>query len=284
MNPRGVFIENLMRWAGSKKWLVPRIQLEVIGSKRYLEPFLGSGSAFLNMDPSIPSIASDENEDLVLTFQSVRDHPELVQAHLETFENTREAYLRIRAMDRNHAFSTSDPSLRAARLLFLNQTCFNGLYRVNSRGEFNVPYGKRSFNKNEFNQRIKRISALLQVKRDIISTENILRQDFRRTLENAKSGDFVYLDPPYFSMNKPGSFIGYTAGGFDSLSHTYILNWMHEASRIGIRALLSNGYASEIVSAAEKLRLSVEIQSVHRSIAASKSSRGKTNEVLIANF
>jgi DNA adenine methylase len=117
-----------------------------------------------------------------------------------------------------------------------------------------------------------------------MSAENILRQDFRRTLESAKSGDFVYLDPPYFSTKKPGSFIGYTAGGFDALSHTHILNWMHDASRIGIRALLSNGYASEIVSAAKKLSLTVEIQSVHRSIAASKSSRGKTNEVLIANF
>jgi DNA adenine methylase len=273
-----------MRWAGSKKWLVPRLQVEVIGCARYLEPFLGSGSAFLNIEPSIPSIASDENEDLVLTFQLVRDRPELVLEYLKTFKNNQEDYLRVRSMDRETSFSFSEPALRAARLLFLNQTCFNGLYRVNSRGEFNVPYGHRLLNETEFERRLLRVSKLLRVKREMMSAENILRQDFRRTLESASPGDFVYLDPPYFNTKKPGSFIGYTAGGFDSQSHIYILQWMKEASKLGIRALLSNGHASEIVSAAKKLKLSIEIQSVHRSIAASTGSRGKTNEVLIANF
>ena len=273
-----------MRWAGSKKWLIPRIRNEVVGSRRYVEPFLGSGSVFLNMDPHVPCLGGDENEELVVTFREVRDRPDQVMQTFNSFANTEDGYLEVRSMDRSPSFFNQEGSVRAARLLFLNQTCFNGLYRVNGRGEFNVPYGRRNINVAEFEKRLMSVSGKLKITRDLVQSENILREDFRKLLLRTVEGDFVYLDPPYLSKSGKGGFVGYTAGGFEPGTHQEILQWMAEVSKFGVRALLSNGRLDELEESAKQLGLSVETFKVHRSISASVPSRGLAEELLIANF
>lgn len=275
---------SLLRWAGAKKWLIPRIQTDSTGSLRYLEPFLGSATVFLNLDDHLPCMGGDESEELINALKFLRDEPSRVLTHLQAMENTKESFLNIRSLDRKQTYRDLEGSFKAARFIYLNHTCFNGLYRVNSRGEFNVPFGHRTISMSEIEARALAVSKRLKDKLAIAGSENLIRADFRVLLDKALPGDFVYLDPPYSANLSGQMFVGYTAAGFSKNSHYELLDWMGEAKKVGIRAMLSNSSHEILATHARKVGLSVETHKVRRNIAASEALRGNTEELLVTNY
>lgn len=188
-----------LKWAGGKTQLLPDIlRLAPKNFNKYIEPFIGGGAVYFNLKHT-RSIISDSNEELIITYKQVRDNIKEVISILERYENTEEFYYKTRSLDT----SKLSYSERAARLIYLNKTCFNGLFRVNKRGEFNVPYGKRPgafLNK----ENLKGASLYLK------GTE-IYHSDYKGILTKfAQKGDFIFLDPPYQPVGKFSDFKRYT--------------------------------------------------------------------------
>ena len=203
--------EPFLRWAGGKTWLVSHLDT-IIGQtiiEHYHEPFLGGGAIFFNLEHRLRAYLSDENEELINTYCSVRDNPEAVIALVQTYENTEENYYMIRSQEPESSIS------RAARFIFLNQTSFNGLYRVNQVGQYNVPYGHRihwQFNPDKLREASQRLR-----------NTNIRACDFEGNKYKIKSHDLVFLDPPYTVSHNNNGFIKYNRNLF-SLDDQYRLS------------------------------------------------------------
>ena len=181
-----------LRWAGSKRRLLPKLSKYWTGeSGRYVEPFVGSAALFFAIRPKT-ALLSDINPELIETFILIRDEVSAVANHLERIPHGRESYYRLRAKDP----SKLRPIDRAARLIFLNRFCFNGLYRTNAAGAFNVPFAPTKTGDLPSCQKLKACSALL-------ANVDIRRGDFQEILlRTVKANDFVYLDPPYAVQNR----------------------------------------------------------------------------------
>lgn len=188
-----------VKWAGGKTQLLQQIDEHIPESfNKYIEPFVGGGALYFHLNHS-NSIISDLNQELIITYKSVKENVEQLITELNSIENSEENYYRIRALE------TEDLSEieRAARFIFLNKTCFNGLYRVNKKGKFNVPYGKRT---GPFvdEKRLKECS-------EILSETTILHSNYKDVLEtHAQTGDLVFLDPPYYPVGEYSDFKRYT--------------------------------------------------------------------------
>ena len=190
-------IKPIIRWAGGKIWLLKYLQKFLPTSfKNFHEPFLGGASVFLHIQPNGISFLSDSNMELINTYCQIRDKVEELILELRSLKNTEIDYYKIRRKKFNN------PIKRAARFLYLNRTCYNGLYRVNLIGEFNVPYGFKSYKKLFDYDKLREISKLL--KSAIISNN-----DFELCLKNIKEGDLVFLDPPYTTSHNNNQFIKY---------------------------------------------------------------------------
>lgn len=181
----------LIRWAGSKRQMVNRLSEFIPESvDRYVEPFCGSACLFFHSEPQ-HAVLGDLNHELILMYRTLRNNPDPVIEALLRIPRGKSSFLKQRSLDPNALSSTE----RAARFIFLNRNCFNGLYRTNMNGDFNVPYGppKRKFTfRVEF---LHEVSALLR-------RAELISGDFVDTLEHVESGDFVYLDPPYATDNR----------------------------------------------------------------------------------
>ncbi len=189
-----------IRWAGGKSWFVPYFNhyTEGLNYNRYIEPFLGGASVFLSMEHPHEAYLSDVNEELIQAYQIIRDYPEELIAQIQLHPNTRDEYYRVRGS------APVDEIERAARFMYLNYTSFNGIYRVNQQGVYNVPYGFRNV-AYDFDK-IRTASRKLQ-------DANIVNGDFAVNLEHIGPGDLVFLDPPYSVSRRPGEngFIKYNA-------------------------------------------------------------------------
>ena len=176
-----------LRWAGGKAWFLPNLYriLADVKFQNYHEPFLGSGAAFFSLRGYHKSFLSDVNSDLILTYKAVMDYPANVYDALRQMKNTKEDYYRIRKR------KCRTPITKAAQFIYLNQTSYNGLYRVNSIGEYNVPYG---FRKNWQYKRVRLEQASEFLKQQ---DATLIQQDFEEALADVKCGDLVFLDPPY---------------------------------------------------------------------------------------
>lgn len=187
-----------LRWAGGKRWLVHKLP-EIVGAfpvQRYHEPFLGGGSIFLGLNPAGRSYLSDLNSELIETYLQVRDHPVRV-AHLLTLHpNTSEHYYLVRGAMPGTAVE------RAARFIFLNQTSFNGIYRVNLKGQYNVPFGNREWARMPSEDELVAISKRL-------SDAKLAACDFATAIERVEPGDLVFLDPPYTVAHNHNGFVKY---------------------------------------------------------------------------
>jgi DNA adenine methylase len=190
-------IKPFLRWAGGKQWLVKHLNklLPKNGFRNYHEPFLGGGSIFLAVRPAAVALLSDLNAELISAYKSLKKNPEHIIAILETFKNTEDFYYKVRNTE------YEDPYEQAARFIYLNQTSFNGIYRVNLKGEYNVPYGYRS---KEFLEadKLRTVSRLLK-------GAKLFHGDFEKVKDNLKSGDLVFLDPPYTVSHNNNGFIKY---------------------------------------------------------------------------
>jgi len=181
-----------LRWAGSKKKLLPRLAPYLESTyTRYIEPFMGSASLFFATNPSA-AILSDINQELVNTFVSVRDHPRAVYNRLNIIPKGKRSYKKLRKID----LASLDALERAARFIFLNRYCFNGIYRTNNSGVFNVPYSSSRTGG------LPTRDAFLAAAR-LLKSADIVCEDFESVVNNhVREGDFVYLDPPYAVENR----------------------------------------------------------------------------------
>lgn len=204
-------MEPVLKWAGGKRQLLKELERvihkEDLEGHTYFEPFVGGGALFLKLMPK-KAVINDINKELVLLYGVIRDNSDQLIAKLEEFKaDYPDNYENIRALDRELDFTKMSPIVRAARLIYLNKTCYNGLYRVNSQGYFNVPKG-RYRNPNIVNQSlIKKLSDYLR--NNQIKITNL---DFEEAVKTAKSGDFVYFDPPY--DYEEAGFTTYSSDGF----------------------------------------------------------------------
>ena len=270
-----------VKWVGGKRQLLAqfrRLNLYPpekfdIRTGRYFEPFVGGGAVFFDLLPE-KGFLSDLNKELVTTYNIIKNDVDGLIASLKKHKIDKEYFLNIRAKDSK---ALNDLTV-ASRFIFLNRTCFNGLYRVNSKGGFNVPYGKYT------NPLICDESNLRKVSKSLQNIE-IKHQDYKEVLKTAKKGDFVYFDPPYYPVSKTASFTSYTAEAFLDKEQIELRDTVLELNKRGCFVMLSNSdtpFINKIYSGLKGIR--VNKVEAGRAINSKGSGRGKITEVLVTNY
>jgi len=266
-----------LKWAGGKTQILPDLLKRVPADfKAYHEPFLGGGALFfaLTRNGRLTGkrvFLSDSNPELVNAFRVVRDDPEELLRLLEDYQdrNTSRDYYRIRAQ------RPRSPAKRAARLIYLNRTCYNGLYRVNSRGEFNVPFGRYG------NPRIYDPQNILAVSEALQGVE-IIQEDFEAVLSRAKPGDLVYFDPPYYPISATARFSDYTANGFSSEDHIRLARAFASLAEMGVLVMESNSDTRFVRKHYRAWRL-IKIRA-RRPINSRAEGRGAVSELVVLSY
>ncbi len=268
-----------VKWAGGKTSVTPHLLRHVpLRLTNYFEPFLGGGALFLALrgrTSEFKASLSDTNKDLINAYKMVRDKPEDLIDHLAEFqheydqtEDKSEYYYEKRS------WRPSDPVSLAARFIFLNKTCYNGLYRVNAKGEFNVPFGRYK-NPRFYNAtNLRSISAVLK---DTRASLEVL--DYRSATRKCGKGDFVYLDPPYHPITKTASFTDYTPGGFSEKDQVELAKMFKELIERGCAVLLSNSNSPLIHELYDSYMQ--EVINVNRSINSVGTGRKGFNELIV---
>jgi DNA adenine methylase len=259
-----------LRWAGSKKQLIP-VFSELINIKfdRYIEPFAGSACLFFSLTPK-NALLSDINYELINSYKQVAFNVDSVLDELKLLSKSKEDYYQIRQLNPERL----EPALRAARFIYLNRYCFNGLYRTNRRGQFNVPYCGDSRGTMPSNDVFINASKYLRI-------AELQTNDFEETLKKAKNGDFVYLDPP-FSIKNKNVFKEYDPTIFNENDIYRLRNWMIRMDKSGVFFFVS--YAESEEANFLKKGFYSKTVTVRRSIAGFSSCRQKVNEIIISNF
>lgn len=227
--PNEVSIKPFLKWAGGKTQLIPELaKLIPLQYNKYIEPFIGGGAFFFFLNPE-KSIISDSNAELITTYKAVRDNVEAIIKLLSKYKNEETFFYKIRSLDTAKLTDIE----RAARLIYLNKTCFNGLYRVNKKGEFNVPFGKRD--NNFLNKETLRDAS------EFLQNTKILNSDYLKTLQKyAKPGDFIFLDPPYYPVGKFSDFKRYTKEFFYHQDQVKLRDEFDRLVQLGCHVLLTN--------------------------------------------
>jgi len=264
-------VGSLVRWAGSKRKLLP-VLMPYWNSKkfkRYVEPFAGSACLFFELNPKA-ALLGDLNTELISTYKSVRRDPDLVLECFKRLPKGEKNYYRIREID---PASLSDFD-RAARFLYLNRWCFNGLYRTNKAGKFNVPYGGRHKISQLDEETLFRSSKTLK-------GATLVNADFEKTIARAKKGDFYYMDPPYVVESRR-VFAEYLPGTFISKDLERLGKMVEKLDKKGVHFLVSYADCALI----RRLFKKWHIQRIwtRRNIAGFSGSRRGTYELLISNF
>jgi DNA adenine methylase len=262
-----------LKWLGGKRQLLPEIREHMPASfGRYLEPFVGGGAVFFDIFTSsglsAPAYLGDANAELITTYRAIRDDVEAVIAALRPHErqHSAEHYYAVRAQR-----PRSDAAV-AARMIYLNRTCFNGVYRVNKSGGFNVPIGRYA------NPTVCDADNLRACARSLASAE-IACADFASVMAVAKGGDFVYFDPPYFPVSKIGDFTSFTASGFTPADQERLAGCARRLKGSGVHVLLSNADLPVV----HELYEGFEVRAVRarRNINSDGGKRGDVGELLI---
>lgn len=204
-------VQPFLKWAGGKRQLIKEIEKYIPSINdidTYYEPFLGGGAVLFHLQPK-KAVVNDFNTDLISTYEVIRDNVDELIDDLKKHKNTSEYYYEVRSWDRKPDFDKLSKVKKASRLIYLNKTCFNGLFRVNSNGEFNTPFGNYK-NPNIVNEDVLRAVSQYLNENDI----KLLNCDFEDALEDIREGDFVYFDPPYYPISYSSNFTGYTLDGF----------------------------------------------------------------------
>jgi DNA adenine methylase len=262
-------VQPFLRWAGSKRQLIPILSgYWDYKYSRYVEPFAGSASLFFSLSPP-RALLGDINIELMATYKQVKHNVKALLSDLSTMKKGRRNYLRLRALD--PLFFT--PSMRAARFIYLNRFCFNGLYRTNREGRFNVPYG------GDRSGRIPSNDLLLRCSSSLKRTE-LAVGSFEATLEKVKPGDFVYMDPP-FSIKAKRVFNEYDVSIFGLEDLYRLRKWMVRLDHENVHFLVSYAESEE----ADLLRdgFHTEVVVVRRNIAGFTERRKPARELLISN-
>ena len=266
-----------VKWVGGKRQLLPVIQ-EKIPKKfsRYHELFIGGGALLFHLQPKKANI-NDVNEELINTYNVIKNNVNELIEDLKTHKNESDYFYELRALDRTPDFDLLTDIKRASRVIYLNKTCYNGLYRVNSSGEFNSPFGKYK-NPNIVNEfTLKAVSNYLN-SNDI----RITNLDFESAARGLRKNDFVYLDPPYDPISKSSNFTGYSQGGFGRNEQNKLKELCDKLNSKGSKFLLSNSATPFIIELYKDYNISYV--KANRSINSDSSKRGEIDEVLIKNY
>ena len=272
-----LLVSPILKWVGGKRQLLSEIipLIEKKNYSTYVEPFVGGGAVLFDLQPK-KAIINDYNSELINVYNMVRDNCDELVIALKEHErnNSSDYFYDIRALDREPMYNEMSSVERAARIIYLNKTCYNGLYRVNAAGQFNSPYGKYK-NPNIVNETVLRAMSKYLRNNNI----KILNGDYKGALKGLRKGAFVYLDPPYMPISSSSSFTGYTEGGFSYQHQVELKNECDKLRKKGIKFLQSNSDCPEI----RELYKEYEIKTVKakRSINSNASKRGEINEVLI---
>lgn len=264
-----------LKWAGGKTKLLPELLKRLPRHyNNYFEPFAGGGALFFELSPR-KAFLSDINEELINTYRVIRENlPELLE-DLEKHTYSSEYFYKIRNADRLRDFSSWDPIKRASRLIYLNKSCYNGLYRVNARGEFNTPFGDYSNPRIFDRENLSACSTLLK-------DATLACGSFRVFEQHMKRGDFVYFDPPYVPVSKTANFTGYAKDGFSEDLQISLRDLCYRLTKKGVMFMLSNSYSEFVLESYKTFQ--IEVVEAPRAINSAAGKRQKVKEVLVSNF
>lgn len=271
-------VQPVVKWVGGKRQLLQDlVPLFPKSFRSYCEPFFGGGAVLFNLQPKQAYI-NDINVELVNMYLVVRDNVDRLIDMLSKHKNESGYFYKVRDWDRDKSFYDNlDPITKAARLIFLNKTCYNGLFRVNNAGEFNTPFGSHK-NPNIVNAPVLRaVSHYLNTSEITISSK-----DYCDVLDSIKSSTFVYLDPPYDPVSDTASFTGYIKNGFNREEQIRLKQNCDKLDKRGVKFLLSNSATPFILELYSDYRMSL----VHakRAINSVGNRRGDVEEVLVRNY
>ncbi len=264
-----------LKWAGGKSQLLSTFEKFYPKSfNRYFEPFLGGGAVFFSLaarNHGLKAVISDCNEELINCYLMLRDNPDEVIEELREHRNDIHYFYKIREL----VSEELDDAERAARMIFLNKTCFNGLYRVNRKGQFNVPFGRYK------NPKLVDVQNIHAVSR-VLANAQIVCQPFEKVVSKARQNDFVYLDPPYHPLSATSNFTGYTKGAFNFADQERLAEVFQSLSQKGCHVMQSNSDIPAIRELYSGFR--IETVQAHRAINCNGEKRGRINELLILNY
>ncbi|ACA35630.1 TPA: DNA adenine methylase [Streptococcus pneumoniae] len=274
-----VTLQPFTKWTGGKRQLLPVIR-ELIPKtyNRYFEPFVGGGALFFDLAPK-DAVINDFNAELINCYQQIKDNPqeliEILKVHQEY--NSKEYYLDLRSADRDERIDMMSEVQRAARILYMLRVNFNGLYRVNSKNQFNVPYGRYKNPKIVDEELISAISVYINNNQLEIKVG-----DFEKAIVDVRTGDFVYFDPPYIPLSETSAFTSYTHEGFSFADQVRLRDAFKRLSDTGAYVMLSNSSSALV----EELYKDFNIHYVEatRTNGAKSSSRGKISEIIVTNY
>ncbi len=270
----------VLKWAGGKRQLLKDIKKHIPERfSTYYEPFFGGGAVLFELQPN-RAVVNDINEELMNVYLVIRDHVEELIEELRNHEekNSEEYYYEIRELDRDkEKYNQLSNIKRASRIIYLNKTCYNGLFRVNSQGQFNVPYGRYK-NPDIVNE------VTLRAVSNYFNKANITFKcgDFEETVKGARKGSFVYFDPPYDPISDTSSFTGYDLNGFNKEDQIRLKKLCDKLNERGVKFLLSNSATKFILGLYDGYN--IEIVQANRAINSKGDKRGKVDEVLVKNY
>lgn len=272
-------IKPFVGWAGGKSQLLPEIETEIKRAGQfdtYYEPFVGGGAVLFDLLPQ-KAVINDYNEELINAYRTIRDDLPNLLIELSKLHNSKEDFYNIRAWDREPDYANLSKAKKAARFIYLIKTCFNSLYRVNRKGFFNTPYGRKRTIQIVDQDNLTAISQYLN-NNEIAITSG----DFAKVLTQVKPNSLVYLDPPYVPLTATASFTSYTSVGFNKSDQECLAQSCQHLDRIGAKFIASNS-DTELV---HELYQQFNIRTVYakRNINANGKKRGAVAEVLITNF
>ena len=269
-----------VKWAGGKRSIIDKlINLVPEDFNTYYEPFVGGGAMLYELQPK-KAVINDYNTELMNVYECIKDENKFAnmcsELNKHEAKHSEDYYYEIRYLDRDKKkFNKLADYKRAARTIYLNKACFNGLYRVNSKNEFNVPSGKKNKVNTYDGPNLGIIHCLLNFN-DI----KLLSTDFEEAVKNAKKGDFIYFDPPYDSDTS--TFNSYTENGFGKEEQKRLAEVFKDLDKRGCYVMLSN-YNTKLIKELYK-DFNFNYVEAQRNIGASSKNRGKVEEVIITNY
>ncbi len=277
-------VRPFLKWAGGKRQLLPEIVKYVpkrISKHTYYEPFIGGGALLFELQPQ-KAVINDSNKELINCYEVVRDSlDELIEElSKDKYTNSETSYYEMRDLDRStKKYEILSEVEKAARIIYLNKTCYNGLFRVNSQGQFNVPFGRYK-NPNFLDD------AVLRAVNKYLNSNNItlLNQDFAEAVKDAKRGDFVYFDPPYDPVSETASFTGYDVNGFNRDQQKRLKKVFDDLNKRGCKVMLSNSCTDFILDLYKDYQDTIIKVMATRSINSNALKRGRVEEVLVLNY
>lgn len=283
---QNLILQPVLKWAGGKRQLLPQIQsnIDKYFPKKftaYYEPFIGGGALLFHLQPK-KAVINDYNEDLINLYRCIKENLDELIEKLKYYEtkNDSESFYEIRGIDRTEEYKKWTPVEKAARLIYLNRTCYNGLFRMNSAGQFNSPYGSYK-NPCICNEPVLRAMSKYFKENDI----EFRSGDFEEACKDAPKGSFIYLDPPYDQYDEQLNFVGYTKDGFTREDQTRLKKMCDILIEKGCYVMISNSKTPFIVDlysdSSKYVTYTINTVNARRNINSNANKRGEVEEVLI---